>query len=99
MQDEGADQERNVRWRRLRTRLLDLDSRLDSGLFRAGLVAREAFERYRDFMDRFHVAGWRRWFLVEPLSEAATFAMGGLMLALALAVPGISARRPDDETG
>jgi hypothetical protein len=34
--------------------LLDLDARLDFGLFRGGLLAREGFERYRDFMDRYH---------------------------------------------
>ena len=27
---------------------------------------------YTVFVDRFHVAGWRRWYLVEPLSEGAT---------------------------
>jgi penicillin-binding protein 1A len=75
--------------------LLDFDARLDSGLFRSGRVAREGFERYRDFMDRFHVAGWRRWLLVEPLSELATFGMGGLLLALALAVPAF--RETSDE--
>src|SRR5688572_31389232 len=38
-------------------------------------------------MDRFHVAGWKRWVLVEPASEAATMGMAGLVLALALALP------------
>jgi penicillin-binding protein 1A len=75
--------------------LLDLDSRLDFGLFRGGLLAREGFERYRDFMDRFHVAGWRRWIIVEPLSEAATMGLGGLMLMLALAGPAF--RETSDE--
>jgi penicillin-binding protein 1A len=75
--------------------LLDLDARLDFGLFRGGLLAREGFERYRDFMDRFHVAGWRRWLLVEPLSEAATMGLGGLMLMLALAGPAF--RETSDE--
>ena len=69
--------------------LLDLDARLDFGLFRGGLLAREVFERYRDLMDRFHVAGWRRWLIVEPLSEAATMGLGGLVLMLALAMPGV----------
>ncbi len=74
---------------------LDLDARLDFGLFRGGLLLREGFERYRDFMDRFHVAGWRRWLLVEPLSEAATMGLGGLMLMLALAGPAF--RETSDE--
>jgi penicillin-binding protein 1A len=83
-------------WRqRLRTYLLDFDARVDSGVYRSGRMAREAFERYRDFMDRFHVAGWRRWLMVEPLSELATFGMGGLLLALALAVPAF--RETSDE--
>jgi penicillin-binding protein 1A len=76
--------------------LLDFDARLDSGLFRSGRIAREAFERYRDFMDRFHVAGWRRWALVEPLSELATFGTGGLLLALALAVPAFRETADED---
>src|SRR6266849_2082745 len=84
-------------WRqRLRTYLLDFDSRLDSGLFRSGRMAREAFERFRDFMDRFHVAGWRRWLVVEPLSELATFGTGGLLVALALAVPAFRETADDD---
>ncbi len=32
------------------------------------------------FMDRFHVAGWRRWVFVEPLSEGATLGAGGLVV-------------------
>ncbi len=32
---------------------------------------RELYERFTVFMDRFHVAGWRRWYCVEPLSEGA----------------------------
>jgi penicillin-binding protein 1A len=95
VQDEGEKQERTGRRSRLRTFLLDLDARLDFGLFRAGLTVREAFERYRDFMDRFHVAGWRRWLFIEPLSELATFGVGGLVLAMALAVPAF--RQTSDE--
>jgi penicillin-binding protein 1A len=84
-------------WRqRLRTYLLDFDARLDSGLFRGGRMAREGFERFRDFMDRFHVAGWRRWVLVEPLSELATVGTGGLLLALALAVPAFRETADED---
>src|SRR5215467_13419205 len=58
-------------------------------------MAREVFERYRDYMDRFHVAGWRRWLVVEPLSEAATMGLGGLLVALALALPAF--RETSDE--
>ncbi len=81
--------------RRLRTYLLDVDARLDSGLFRSGRIAREGFERFRDFMDHFRVAGWRRWLVVEPLSEFATLGTAGMLLALALAVPAF--RKTADE--
>jgi penicillin-binding protein 1A len=84
-------------WRQLLRRfLLDFDARLDSGLFRSGRVAREWFERYRDFMDRFHVSGWRRWLLIEPLSEMATMGMFGLLLCLALAVPAFRETADED---
>jgi penicillin-binding protein 1A len=73
--------------RRLRTYLLDFDARLDSGLFRSGRMAREGFELFRDFMDRFRVADWRRWLVAEPLSELATLGTGGLLMAVVLAVP------------
>ena len=46
-------------------------------------------------MDRFHVAGWRRWVFVEPLSEAATLGTGGLVVMLALAIPAF--RETSDE--
>jgi penicillin-binding protein 1A len=81
---------------RFRTFLLDIDSRLDFGLFNSGLMAREVFERFRDFMDRFHVAGWRRWLVVEPLSELASMGTGGLLVALALAVPAFRETSDDD---
>jgi penicillin-binding protein 1A len=80
---------------RFKNYLLDLDARLDFGLFRGALLAREGFERYRDIMDRFHIAGWRRWLIVEPLSEAATMGLGGLVLMLALAGPAF--RETSDE--
>ena len=53
---------------------LGADARIDSSLFAAGRQLREAWERFSASMDRFHVAGWRRWVFVEPLSEAATWA-------------------------
>src|SRR5262245_33778677 len=67
--------------------LLDLDARIDFGMFQSGSASRELFERFTDFMDRFHVAGWRRWVVVEPASEAATLGLGGLVVMLALAMP------------
>src|SRR5947208_8785337 len=47
-------------------------------------------------MDRFHVAGWRRWCLVEPFSEGATLGLGGLVVLLALAIPAFRETSDDD---
>jgi penicillin-binding protein 1A len=81
--------------RRLRLLLLDLDARIDFTVFRAGKWARELYERFTAIMDRFHVAGWRRWILIEPLSEAATWGAAGFLLMLALAIPAF--RETSDE--
>src|SRR5207237_179787 len=48
------------------------------------------------FMDRFHVVGWRRWYLVEPVSEALSLGTGGLILMLALAIPAFRETSDDD---
>jgi penicillin-binding protein 1A len=80
---------------KLRRFLLDFDSRLDSTVFHAARWLREYYERFSAFMDRFHVAGWRRWAIVEPLSEGATLGLGGLIVMLALAVPAF--RETSDE--
>jgi penicillin-binding protein 1A len=82
--------------RRLWTYLLDVDARLDSGLFRSARMSREGFERFRDFMDRFRPTGWRRWLVVESLSELATLGTGGLLLALMLAVPAFRETADED---
>jgi len=72
-------------WRpKFKRLLLDLDSRIDFAVFQSGKWAREGYERFTAAMDRFHVAGWRRWVLVEPFSEAATLGMGALLLMLSL---------------
>lgn len=80
---------------KLKRQLLDLDARIDSAIFQSGKWARELFERFTAFMDRWHVAGWRRWLLVEPLSEAASLGTGGLLVMLALAIPAF--RQTDDD--
>jgi penicillin-binding protein 1A len=88
---------RRRNWKqRFKRFLLDLDSRLDFGVFRGTLWGREVFERFVEFMDRFHVAGWRRWLLVEPLSEAATLGLCGLVLMLGLAIPAFRETADDD---
>jgi penicillin-binding protein 1A len=76
--------------------LLDLDARVDSAVFSSAAWARELYERFSAFMDRFHVSGWRRWVVVEPLSEAATWGTVGLLLMLALAVPAFRETSDDD---
>jgi penicillin-binding protein 1A len=81
---------------RIRHFLLDLDARIDSALFSSGAGARELFERYSTFMDGFYVGRWKRWVIVEPLSEAATIGLGGLMLMLALAVPAFRETADED---
>ena len=73
---------------------MDIDARIDFGVFQSGAWAREYFERYAAFMDRFHVSGWRR-LLNEFLSEGATLGTVGLILMLALAVPAF--RETSDE--
>jgi penicillin-binding protein 1A len=83
-------------WRvKLKRLLLDLDARIDSAVYQSGNWTREAYERFTAFMDNWHVAGWRRWLFIEPLSEAATLGTGGIILMLALAIP--SFRETSDE--
>jgi penicillin-binding protein 1A len=82
--------------RRFRHFLLDFDARIDSTLFSSAVGARELYERYSTFMDRFYVGRWKRWVFIEPLSEAATIGLGGLILMLALAVPAFRETADDD---
>jgi penicillin-binding protein 1A len=65
-------------------------------VFQTGKWARELYERFTEAMDRVHVAGWRRWFFVEPLSEMATLGTGGLFVMLALAMPAFRQTSDDD---
>src|SRR5476651_751380 len=76
--------------------MLDLDARVDSTLFSSAKGLRELYERYSTFMDRFYVGRWKRWVFIEPLSEAATIGLGGLILMLALAVPAFRETADDD---
>jgi len=81
---------------KLKRGLLSFDSFLDSGVFHSARWLREYYERFSAFMDRFHVSGWRRWVLVEPLSEGATLGMGGMLVMLALAIPAFRETSDDD---
>ncbi|WP_341989947.1 PBP1A family penicillin-binding protein [Azorhizobium sp. AG788] len=71
---------------RLRNALLDLDSRVDSGLFRLGDLTRRAIAAYSAFMERFSLSGIPR-FLVGMASEGFTLGAAGTVLILALALP------------
>jgi penicillin-binding protein 1A len=81
---------------KLKRLLLDLDSRVDFTVFLLGKWMREIYERFTATMDRCHVAGWRRWILVEPLSEMASLGTGGLLLMLALGLPSMRQTSDDD---
>ena len=80
---------------RLKRVLLDIDARIDSAVFWVGYWIRELFERFVVVMDRFHVGGWRRWVVIEPVSEGLTLALVGSILTLALAIPAF--RETSDE--
>jgi penicillin-binding protein 1A len=79
----------------LKRRLLGFDAWVDFSVFRSLSGVREAYERFSTFMDRFHVAGWRRW-ANELLSESATLGTVGMLLLLALAVPAFQLTSDDD---
>ena len=85
------------RWKTgIRNFFLDLDARIDSSLFSSGKGLRELYERYSTFMDRFYVGRWKRWVFIEPLSEAATIGLGGLVVLLALAIPAFRETADED---
>ena len=97
MRDLFHDGNNRNTWKsRLRRFLLDLDSRIDFGMFQMRRWGRELFERFTVFMDRFHVAGWRRWTLIEPVSESLSIGAGGMVVMLALAIPAFRETADDD---
>nr|WP_249160448.1 PBP1A family penicillin-binding protein [Bradyrhizobium manausense] len=75
---------------------MDLDARIDSSLFSSAKGIRELYERYSTFMDRFYVGRWKRWVFIEPLSEAATIGLGGMVLMLVLAIPAFRETADED---
>jgi penicillin-binding protein 1A len=81
---------------KIRRFLLDVDARIDTFMYQSGRWSREYYERFSTFMDRFHVGGWRRWFFIEPASEAATLGTVGLVLMLALALPAFQETSDED---
>lgn len=81
---------------KVRNFFLDLDARIDSSLFSSAKGLRELYERYSTFMDRFYVGRWKRWVFIEPLSEAATLGLGGLVVMLTLAIPAFRETADED---
>ncbi|WPP04108.1 PBP1A family penicillin-binding protein [Methylocella tundrae] len=73
-------------WRRAARALLAFDAFVDSSLFSGGEEAKERYAAFSAFMDRFHVAGWRR-AAVELACETLTLGIAGGVVALTLAVP------------
>lgn len=66
--------------------LLALDAWIDSSIYGGGEGAKESFESFAMFMDRFHVAGFKR-VMVELACEGLTLGCAGGILALMLAAP------------
>ena len=80
---------------KIKRMMLAIDAFVDSSLFRSYTGLRESYQRYSTFMDRFHVAGWRRW-LNEFVSEGATLGTVGIILLLGLALPAFRETSDDD---
>ncbi|WP_084143712.1 transglycosylase domain-containing protein [Methylocapsa acidiphila] len=72
--------------RKIARSLLAFDAFVDSTLYDSSERAKENYEAFSAFMDRFHIAGWRR-VLNELACETLTIGVGVGVLALALAVP------------
>jgi penicillin-binding protein 1A len=68
----------------LQRALLALDSWVDDALYDSGQRARQRWEDFSNFMDRFRVRGWRR-VLVEGACEGLTMGAVGAVLMLSLA--------------
>lgn len=71
---------------RVRRAMLALDAWFDSSVFRGRRGVLRAYGDYAVFMERFGVAGLRRW-AVELCCEGLTLGLGGAIVALALAIP------------
>ncbi|MEQ1942252.1 PBP1A family penicillin-binding protein [Mesorhizobium sp. VNQ89] len=68
------------------TRLMAIDSWIDSTLYEAGFKASEIWENLTIFFRRFRVTGWKRWFF-EFAGEGFTMGAAGSIVMLALAMP------------
>lgn len=72
-------------YKRVARLLLETDAYIDSSLFDGGHGAREAYENFSAYMNRFQMRGLRR-IGVELGCEALTLSLGGAVVAAALAV-------------
>ncbi|SFK22456.1 transglycosylase domain-containing protein [Methylocapsa palsarum] len=72
--------------RKIARGLLAFDAFVDSTLYAAQESARDRYDAFSTFMDRFHIAGWRR-ALNELACETLNISVGVGVLALMLAMP------------
>ena len=79
----------------IRKVFLDLDARLNHALFAFWIFLRAKYEGFSGFMDRFHVAGFKR-LVVEGASEGANLGTAGAVLLLALAIPAFQETQDDN---
>jgi penicillin-binding protein 1A len=73
-------------WRKASQALLAFDAFVDSSLYAGGAWTTDRYAAFSAFMDRFHIAGFRR-VLTELASETLTLGIGGGLVALTLAIP------------
>ncbi|WP_291742963.1 transglycosylase domain-containing protein [Bauldia sp.] len=78
--------------KRHRIRLIEIDSWVDTGLFRIGRFIATKAEAFSVFMRRFRLTGVRR-AAVEVAGDTLTLGLGGALLMLALALPAFDATR------
>ena len=69
---------------RFKRAMLAFDSWIDDTLYESGQRARDRWDDFTTFMDRFRVRGWRKLF-VEAASESLTMGVAGSVLLLSLA--------------
>jgi penicillin-binding protein 1A len=85
----------DLRRRRRRLRLIEVDAWIDTSLFRAGRFLAVRFEAISLFMRRkFRVTGWRRG-VAEIVGDGLTLGTIGAVLMLALALPAFDATYSD----
>jgi penicillin-binding protein 1A len=71
---------------RISRALLAFDAWVNASLYESGQRARDRYETFAAFMDRFHVAGFRR-ILLELACEGLSLGLGAALVALTLATP------------